>query len=77
MVFQSPDGFEATTKSYFYQRAREADRKLARRVFEGERFTPGRTVIMVFHASRGNALRNGITSGTPADSSRIISLARL
>ena len=25
MVFQSPGGFEATQKSYFYQRARDSD----------------------------------------------------
>ncbi|MFI3252514.1 MAG: cell wall hydrolase [bacterium] len=41
MVFQSPGGFEATQKGYFYQAAREIDIKLARRVINGERFTPG------------------------------------
>ena len=48
MVFQSPGGFEATTKSYFYQRAREMDRKLARRVVNGERFTPGERSLWFF-----------------------------
>ena len=48
MVFQSPGGFEATTKSYFYQRARELDRKLARRVVNGERFTPGERSLWFF-----------------------------
>ncbi|MGE7917325.1 cell wall hydrolase [Viridibacillus sp. NPDC093762] len=38
MVFQSPGGFEATQKGYFYQRAREQDKRLARRVINGERF---------------------------------------
>src|SRR5690625_5146234 len=40
MVFQSPGGFEATQKGYFYQRAREKDIQLARRVIRGERFHP-------------------------------------
>ena len=31
MVFQSPGGFEATQKGYFYQRAREQEKKLAKR----------------------------------------------
>ncbi|MFF2753358.1 cell wall hydrolase [Psychrobacillus sp. NPDC058041] len=48
MVFQSPGGFEATTKSYFYQRARESDRKLARRVINGERFHPGERSLWFF-----------------------------
>ncbi|HJF33193.1 MAG TPA: cell wall hydrolase [Sporosarcina psychrophila] len=48
MVFQSPGGFEATTKGYFYQRARELDRKLARRVVNGERFTPGERSLWFF-----------------------------
>src|SRR5690625_861310 len=38
MVFQSPGGFEATQKGYFYQRAREQDKRLARRVIQGESF---------------------------------------
>jgi len=48
MVFQSPGGFEATTKPYFYQRARELDRNLARRVINGERFTPGERSLWFF-----------------------------
>lgn len=48
MVFQRPGGFEATTKSYFYQRARERDRKLARRVIEGERFHPASRSLWFF-----------------------------
>ena len=53
-----------------YQRARESDRRLARRTVNGERFTPSERSLWF-------SLLNGITSGTPADSSRIISLARL
>lgn len=40
MVFQRPGGFEATTKGYFYQAARTIDKKLAKRVINGERFSP-------------------------------------
>lgn len=40
MVFQRPGGFEATVKGYFYQRSREKDARLARRVINGERQHP-------------------------------------
>ncbi|WJY26563.1 cell wall hydrolase [Sporosarcina trichiuri] len=48
MVFQRPGGFEATTKGYFYQRAREQDRKLARRAVNGERFHPAERSLWFF-----------------------------
>lgn len=48
MVFQRPGGFEATTKGYFYQRAREVDRKLARRAVQGERFSPAERSLWFF-----------------------------
>ena len=48
MVFQSPGGFEATTKSYFYQRARPQDIALARRVISGERFHPATRSLWFF-----------------------------
>lgn len=48
MVFQRPGGFEATTKGYFYQRAREVDRKLARRAVNGERFKPAERSLWFF-----------------------------
>src|SRR5690625_5650861 len=48
MVFQSPGGFEATQKGYFYQRAREQDKKLARRVIQGERFHPASNALWFF-----------------------------
>lgn len=51
MVFQRPGGFEATTKSYFYQRAREQDRKLARRTVAGERFHPATRSLWFFEPS--------------------------
>lgn len=48
MVYQSPGGFEATQKGYFYQRAREKDIALARRVIRGERFHPAENSLWFF-----------------------------
>ncbi|WP_096272808.1 cell wall hydrolase [Paucisalibacillus globulus] len=48
MVFQSPGGFEATVKGYFYQRARESERRLARRTINGERFHPATNSLWFF-----------------------------
>lgn len=48
MVFQRPGGFEATTKGYFYQRARPEDIQLARRVIAGERFHPANRALWFF-----------------------------
>jgi N-acetylmuramoyl-L-alanine amidase len=48
MVFQSPGGFEATTKPYFFLRAREQDKALARRVIAGERFHPASRSLWFF-----------------------------
>lgn len=49
MVFQSPGGFEATQKGYFYQGAREVDRKLARRVINGERLSPATKALWFYN----------------------------
>ncbi len=56
MVFQSPGGFEATHKSYFYQAAREIDKTLAKRVINGERFAPA-TRSLWFYNPFGEACR--------------------
>lgn len=48
MVYQSPGGFEATQKGYFYQRARERDKRLAERVVRGERFHPAEFSLWFF-----------------------------
>ena len=48
MVFQSPGGFESTQRSYFYQRARQSEIKLARRVVNGERFNPATNSLWFF-----------------------------
>ncbi|MGL4337483.1 MAG: cell wall hydrolase [Turicibacter sp.] len=49
MTFQSPGGFEATQKGYFYQRAREADIKLAKRSINGERLEPATTALWFYN----------------------------
>ncbi|UOQ95031.1 cell wall hydrolase [Halobacillus shinanisalinarum] len=48
MVFQSPGGFEATQKGYFYQRAREQDKALARKVIKGNRYHPASNSLWFF-----------------------------
>lgn len=48
MVFQSPGGFEATQKGYFYQRARDVDKRLARRIIQGERQHPATNALWFF-----------------------------
>lgn len=51
MVFQTPGGFEATQKGYFYQRARPNEVRLARKVINGERFDPARFALWFFRPS--------------------------
>jgi N-acetylmuramoyl-L-alanine amidase len=51
MVFQRPGGFEATLKGYFYQRARESEIRLARRVINGERRHPASFALWFFRPS--------------------------
>jgi N-acetylmuramoyl-L-alanine amidase len=48
MVFQRPGGFEATIKGYFYQRARDSEKRLARRTIKGERFHPASNSLWFF-----------------------------
>lgn len=48
MVYQSPGGFEAVQKPYFYQRARDQDVELARRLIRGEQFHPGERALWFF-----------------------------
>lgn len=48
MVFQSPGGFEATQKGYFYQRAREQDIALARKVIRGLKYHPAEYSLWFF-----------------------------
>ena len=48
MVFQSPGGFEATQKGYFYQHAREKDKRLARKLVQGKRYHPAENSLWFF-----------------------------
>lgn len=48
MVFQSPGGFEATQKGYFYQGARDKDIRLARQVINGKRYHPASNSLWFF-----------------------------
>lgn len=47
MIYQ-PHAFEATTKGYFYQGARETERRLARRAIAGERIWPAKFSLWYF-----------------------------
>lgn len=51
MVYQSPGGFEAVQKGYFYQRAREQEIRLARKVINGERYHPASFSLWFFRPS--------------------------
>ncbi|KAB8139406.1 cell wall hydrolase [Gracilibacillus oryzae] len=51
MVFQNPGGFETTQKGYFYQRARQQEIDLARRVINGNRFHPASNALWFFMPS--------------------------
>jgi len=48
MVFQSPGGFEAVQKSYFYQAARSQDKRLAMQVINGARYNPATNCLWFF-----------------------------
>ncbi|XMB86426.1 cell wall hydrolase [Mycoplasmatota bacterium WC44] len=49
MIYQSPGGFEATQKGYFYQPVREIDKRLAKRALKGEKFTPATTALWFYN----------------------------
>ncbi|MGA9175388.1 MAG: cell wall hydrolase [Thermoactinomyces sp.] len=48
MVFQSPGGFEAVQKPYFYQPARAQDMRLARQAIRGKLVEPARRALWFF-----------------------------
>lgn len=48
MVYQSPGGYESVQKSYFYQRPRESEIRLARRAINGERTWPATYSLWFF-----------------------------
>lgn len=51
MVNQRPGGFEATIKGYFYQKARESEIRLAKRIINGERQHPASNALWFFRPS--------------------------
>ncbi|MHA7965720.1 cell wall hydrolase [Paenibacillus sp. CAU 1782] len=53
MVYQSPGGFEAIQKSYFYQKARDSEIRLAQRVINGERQHPASNALWFFRPAGG------------------------
>jgi N-acetylmuramoyl-L-alanine amidase len=48
MVYQSPGGFEATQKGYFYQRARQKEIDMARKTIKGSRYHPASYSLWFF-----------------------------
>ncbi|MCA1033336.1 cell wall hydrolase [Bacillus infantis] len=48
MVYQRPGGFEATIKGYFYQRPRQNELDLARKVIKGQRHNPASNSLWFF-----------------------------
>ncbi|MBB6670905.1 cell wall hydrolase [Cohnella nanjingensis] len=48
MVYQSPGGYESIQKPYFYQKARESEIALARRVISGERTWPATNALWFY-----------------------------
>ncbi|KQL48582.1 cell wall hydrolase [Brevibacillus choshinensis] len=53
MVFQSPGGYESVQKPYFYQRARDREKRLAKRTINGERTHPASNALW-FYRPVGN-----------------------
>ncbi len=51
MVYQSPGGFEAIRKPYFYQKARNAEINLANQVIRGWKYHPGSYSLWFFKPS--------------------------
>lgn len=50
-MIHQPHAFEAVTKGYFYQRARENEKQLARRVINGARIWPSKYSLWYFRPS--------------------------
>jgi N-acetylmuramoyl-L-alanine amidase len=53
MVYQSPGGFEAIQKSYFYQKAWDSEIRLAQRAINGERQHPASNALWFFRPAGG------------------------
>ena len=61
-VMQKPGGFEATSKGYFYQAARSQDKKLAKRILEGEKFHPATNALWFYNHMEKNVEAPGGTN---------------
>ncbi|OEF99871.1 cell wall hydrolase [Vulcanibacillus modesticaldus] len=48
MIYQSPGGFEAVQKSYFYQRPRSVEVRLAKQVLKGWKYHPASYSLWFF-----------------------------
>jgi N-acetylmuramoyl-L-alanine amidase len=57
MVYQSPGGFEATQYSYFYQRAREQETRLARKTLKGLKYHPAEYSLYYYKPPEGAPCR--------------------
>ena len=57
MVYQSPGGFEAVQHSYFYQRAREKEKRLARKVIQGLKYHPAEYSLYYYKPAEGALCR--------------------
>lgn len=53
MINQHPGGFESTLYSYFYLPARKSEISLARKVINGERFSPATRALWFYASSYG------------------------
>jgi len=47
-MIHQPHAFEAVTHGYFYQKPRESERRLARKVIDGQRFWPAKFSLWYF-----------------------------
>jgi N-acetylmuramoyl-L-alanine amidase len=68
MVYQSPGGFEATQYSYFYQRAREQEKRLARKTLKGlKTIPPSIPCTTINHLKARHVVPSGLVSITSED----------
>lgn len=74
MIYQ-PHAFEAVTHGYFYQRARDSERALARRSINGERRWPAKFSLWYFRP-QGTVQPSGITSRLWPDLSHTAFISR-
>lgn len=74
-MIHQPHAFEAVTHGYFYQRARESERRLARRAINGERLWRQSSVCGISDR-QGRVPHSGIISRMSAALKRIVFMSR-